>query len=150
MKTYIPSEKSIQHNWYVVDAAGMRLGRLASLVAQILRGKHKPYYTPFMDTGDFVVIVNADKVDVTGGKMEQKTYFRHSTHPGGWTLTLLKDAMDKKPEWVVRKAVWGMIPHNPLGRRMIKKLKVYRGDNHPHEAQQPKSIELHPASMNLA
>ena len=142
MKTYIPRKGDISRNWYVVDAKGLRLGRLATRVATILRGKHKPQFTPFLDLGDFVVIINADQVAVTGRKMEQKSYFRHSTYPGGGTVTSLKLAMGKKPEWVVREAVRGMLPHNALGRRLIKKLKVYRGQEHPHQAQKPQPIDV--------
>jgi len=135
--TYFPKKGDIERRWLLIDASGEPLGRLASRVAGYLRGKHRPIYTPFMDTGDFVVIVNAGKVGITGAKLDNKTYFRHSTHPGGESITPLRRAMQLKPEWVVRKAVWGMLPHNALGRKMLKKLKVYRGGEHRHQAQQP-------------
>ena len=140
MRTFIPKPGDIQREWLLVDASGERLGRLASRVASILRGKHRPIYTPHLDTGDFVIIVNADKIALTGNKIEQKTYFRHSTHPGGQTVTPLKMAITEKPEWVVRKAIWGMLPHNALGRKMIRKLKIYTGSTHQHQAQQPKPL----------
>lgn len=142
MKTYIPKKGEIERKWVLVDASDQRLGRLASEVARLLRGKHRPIYTPFLDTGDFVVIINADKIALTGNKIDQKTYFRHSTYPGGGKFTSMRKAMDIKPEWVVRKAVWGMLPHNTLGRRLIKKLKVYGGPDHPHQAQQPSPLNL--------
>ncbi len=140
MKTFIPRDHDIQREWLLVDATGVPLGRLASRVAIYLRGKHRPIFTPHLDTGDFVVIVNADKVGVSGNKLDQKSYFRHSTHPGGWTMVPMRRALTEKPEWVVRKAIWGMLPHNPLGRQMIKKLKIYSGTAHPHAAQNPKTV----------
>ncbi len=140
MKTFIPRDHDIQPEWLLIDATGVPLGRLASRVAIYLRGKHRPIYTPHLDTGDFVVIVNADKVGVSGNKLDQKSYFRHSTHPGGWTMVPMRKALNEKPEWVVRKAIWGMLPHNPLGRKMIKKLKIYSGTVHPHAAQNPKTV----------
>lgn len=139
MRTFIPKPGDIQREWLLFDASGQPLGRLASRVASILKGKHRPIYTPHLDTGDFVIIVNAEQVGLSGNKLEQKTYFRHSMHPGGQTITPMKAAMREKPEWVVRKAVWGMLPHNALGRKMIKKLKVYAGSAHPHQAQLPKA-----------
>lgn len=142
MKTYIPKPADITHEWVLVDAEGQHLGRMATQVATLLRGKHRPNFTPFLDTGDFVVIVNADKIVMTGKKSEQKTYFRHSTYPGGSTFTTFKQAMEKKPEWVVRHAIWGMLPHNILGRKLIKKLKVYSGPEHQHHAQKPVPISL--------
>jgi len=142
LKTYIPKLKEINKAWWVVDAEGQRLGRLASRVATILRGKHRPIYTPHLDTGDFVIVVNAGKVSFTGRKLDQKTYFSHSTYPGGSRIISLRQAMDNRPEWVVRKAVWGMLPHNRLGRKLVKKLKVYPGSQHPHAAQQPKKLDL--------
>ena len=142
MRTYIPKQKDIKHEWLVVDAEGQRLGRLATRVATVLRGKHRPIFTPHLDTGDFVIVINAEKIGLTGNKLNQKTYFRHSMYPGGSTFTLLRDAMENKPEWVVRQAVWGMLPHNRLGRKLIKKLKVYSGSEHPHQAQQPTKLEL--------
>ena len=140
MKTYIPKDGDVNRRWILIDADGQRLGRLATRAASILRGKHRPIYTPFMDTGEFVVIVNADKLEWTGSKVEQKTYFRHSTQPGGGKFTPLKKIFNERPEWVVRKAIWGMLPHGPLGRKMFRKLKVYSGPVHPHVAQQPVSI----------
>lgn len=137
MSTYFPKKDDIHKEWILIDASGQRLGRLATRAASILRGKHRPVFTPFIDTGDFVVVVNADKIEVTGRKLEQKQYFSHSTHPGGGKFRPLKKAMVERPDWVVRKAIWGMLPHNALGRRMFRKLKVYCGPHHPHQAQQP-------------
>ncbi len=143
MKTHIPKQDEIeQKEWWIVDANDQILGRLATQVAILLRGKHKPNFTPHLDLGDFVIVVNAEKIVLTGKKMEQKTYFRHSTYPGGQTITPVKDVMKKEPELVVRKAIWGMLPHNALGRRLIRKLKVYRNSDHPHQAQQPAAWEL--------
>ena len=140
VKTFIPRDHDIQREWLLVDATGVPLGRLASRVATFLRGKHRPIFTPNVDTGDFVVVVNAEKIGVSGNKLDQKTYFRHSNHPGGWTMVPIRRALAEKPEWVVRKAIWGMLPHNPLGRQMIKKLKIYSGTAHPHAAQNPKTV----------
>jgi large subunit ribosomal protein L13 len=142
MKTYLPKMKDIQKKWYLVDAEGKTLGRLASQVAAVLRGKHKPTYTPYMDMGDNVIIVNAEKVQVTGRKFNQKKYYRHSRYPGGLTVTSFSDMIRRKPERLVTLAVKGMLPHNRLGRVMLKHLKVYRGPEHPHEAQQPERLEL--------
>lgn len=142
MRTYTPSAKDIEHRWLVVDAAGQPLGRLASRVAVLLRGKHRPIYTPHMDTGDYIIVVNADKVALSGNKAIQKTYFSHSTHPGGGRVQQFRVAFQVKPEWVVRKAIWGMMPHNALGRKMFRKLKVYRGPVHRHHAQQPVSVPV--------
>jgi large subunit ribosomal protein L13 len=128
--------------WYVVDAEGLTLGRLAAKIAPILKGKHKPIYTPHLDCGDFVIVVNADKVRVTGRKLDQKVYYQYSGYPGGIRSTVLRDQLAKHPERVLEAAVRGMLPKNRLGRRMIKKLKVYAGDSHPHQAQQPKPLEL--------
>ena len=135
-------EQDVQRDWYVVDAQGQTLGRLATQVATILKGKNKPSYTPHVDCGDYVVVVNAEKVHVTGQKMTQKKYYRHSGYPGGLKEVTLRDQLDKFPNRVIETAVRGMLPHNRLGRRMFKKLKVYAGPNHPHEAQQPKTLEL--------
>ena len=135
-------EQDVQRDWYVIDAQGQTLGRLATQVATILRGKNKPSYTPHVDCGDYVVVVNAEKIHVTGQKMTQKKYYRHSGYPGGLKEVTLRDQLDKFPNRVVETAVRGMLPHNRLGRRMFKKLKVYAGPNHPHEAQQPKTLEL--------
>lgn len=140
MKTYIPKAQDIKREWVLIDADGQRLGRLATKVATLLRGKHRPIFTPFLDTGDFVIVVNAEKISLSGQKIEQKTYFRHSTYPGGSRITTMKQAMEKKPEWVVRHAIWGMLPHNKLGRKLIRKLKVYRGSEHPHTAQKPSPL----------
>lgn len=142
MKTFTAKKEEIEREWYVVDAEGQTLGRLASRIAPILKGKHKPIYTPHLDCGDFVIIVNAEKVRVTGRKMDQKFYHRHSGYPGGLTSISLRDQLDKYPERVLHAAIRGMLPKNKLGRRMIKKLKVYAGDSHPHEAQQPKPMEF--------
>jgi large subunit ribosomal protein L13 len=132
----------IEREWYVVDAEGQTLGRLASRIAPILKGKHKPIYTPHLDCGDFVVVVNAEKVRVTGRKLDQKMYYRHSGYPGGLTSIALRDQLARHPERVLQAAVKGMLPKNKLGRRMMKKLKVYAGDSHPHQAQTPKPLEL--------
>lgn len=142
MRTFVGKTAEIERQWYVVDAEGQTLGRLASRIAPILRGKHKPVYTPHLDCGDFVVVVNAEKVRVTGRKLDQKAYYRHSGYPGGLTGISLRDQLDKHPERVLQAAVRGMLPKNKLGRRMIKKLKVYAGDSHPHQAQQPEPLEL--------
>ena len=141
MKTISAREQDIQRDWYVIDAQGQTLGRLATQVATLLRGKHKPNYTPHVDCGDYVIIVNAEKVHVTGQKMTQKIYYRHSGYPGGLKQVTLRDQLQKFPDRVVEQAVRGMLPKNRLGRRMFKKLKVYAGSDHPHQAQQPKSIE---------
>jgi large subunit ribosomal protein L13 len=142
MKTYTPKTTDIQRRWLVVDAEGKVLGRLASEVAQLLRGKHKPMYTPHLDTGDFVVVVNADKVRLTGRKAEQKTYFRHTGYMGGDKLIPFRDMQEKHPERIIDLAVKGMLPKNNLGRLMRRKLKVYAGPDHPHAAQQPEVIEI--------
>ena len=135
-------EQDIQREWYVIDAQGQTLGRLATRVATILRGKNKPLYTPHMDCGDYVIVVNAEKVHVTGQKMSQKKYYRHSGYPGGLREVTLRDQLQKFPNRVIEAAVRGMLPKNRLGRQMFKKLKVYAGPNHPHQAQQPKHKEL--------
>ncbi len=142
MKTYSAKPNEIEREWYVVDATGKTLGRLASEIAKILRGKHKPIYTPHVDCGDFVIVVNADKVRVTGRKLDQKIYYRHSGYPGGLKSISLRDQLARHPERVIQLAVRGMLPKNRLGRRMIKKLKVYASPEHPHQAQQPKPLEL--------
>lgn len=128
--------------WYVVDASGKTLGRLASKIATILRGKHKPGYVPFMDLGDFVIVVNASKVHVTGRKREKKFYWRYTGYSGGLRLTSFNDMMAKDPTFAIKNAVKGMLPHNKLGRRMLRKLKVYAGPEHPHKAQQPEELEI--------
>jgi large subunit ribosomal protein L13 len=140
-KTYMAKPGEVAREWHVVDAEGQTLGRLATRVAHILRGKHKPQYTPHVDVGDFVIVVNASKVEVTGRKMDQKRYYRASGYPGGLKSETLREKMAKDPEAVIKHAVRGMLPHNPLGRKMFKKLKVYAGPEHPHQAQQPKPIE---------
>ena len=137
MKTYTAREGDIQRRWLVVDAAGKSLGRLASHVATVLRGKHKPTYTPHMDTGDFVVVINAKQVALSGRKAEDKKYFSHSMYPGGGSWTSIGQLLEKHPERVLERAVKGMVPRNRLGRAMMKKLKVYGGAEHPHSAQQP-------------
>ena len=142
MRTFSAKPREIQREWYVVDAAGKTLGRLASEIAKILRGKHKPIYTPHVDCGDFVIVVNADKVRVTGRKLDQKMYYRHSGYPGGLKSISLRDQLARHPERVIEAAVRGMLPKNRLGRRMIKKMKVYASPTHPHQAQQPKPLEL--------
>jgi len=142
VRTFTQKQEEIERDWYVVDAEGETLGRLASRIAPILKGKHKPIYTPHLDCGDFVVIVNAEKVRVTGRKLDQKLYHRHSGYPGGLKSISLRDQLNRYPERVLQAAIRGMLPKNKLGRRMIKKLKVYAGDAHPHEAQQPKPLEL--------
>jgi len=142
MKTYTPSETDIQRRWWVVDADGKVLGRLASHVAGILRGKHKPVYTPHLDTGDYVVVINAEKVRLTGDKANQKTYFRHSGYMGGEQHIPFRRMIEKHPERVIELAVKGMLPKNRLGRAMRKKLRVYAGPAHPHEGQQPQPLEI--------
>ena len=141
-KTFTIKGKDIQRDWYIVDASGQPLGRLASKVAQVLRGKAKPSYSPFLDGGDFVVVVNASDVYLSGRKPEMKTYWRYTGYPGGLRITKYKDALAKRPEFVIEHAVKGMLPHNRLGRRLIKKLKVYAGPEHPHAAQKPRSLEI--------
>ncbi len=145
-KTTVPSIDSINRQWFLVDAENQTLGRLASEVASVLRGKKNPSFTPHLDTGDFVVVVNADKIRVTGNKAQQKLYRRHSGRPGGMKVETFQALQDRLPERIVEKAVKGMLPHNALGRRLFRKLKVYGGANHPHAAQQPKTLKLDPAS----
>jgi large subunit ribosomal protein L13 len=142
VRTFTAKTAEIEREWYVVDAEGQTLGRLASRIAPIIKGKHKPIYTPHLDCGDYVIVINADKVRVTGQKMDQKFYHRHSGYPGGLRSISLRDQLATYPERVLQSAVKGMLPKNKLGRRMIKKLKVYAGDSHPHQAQQPKPLEL--------
>ncbi len=140
MKTFMASPSTIDRKWYVVDAADMTLGRLASEVAKVLRGKNKAIFTPHMDTGDFVIVVNADKVKVTGKKLDQKIYYRHSGYVGGMKETTMREMMAKKPERVVELAVKGMLPKGPLGRQMYTKLHVYAGPDHKHAAQKPEAL----------
>jgi large subunit ribosomal protein L13 len=142
MRTHSTKPSEIEREWYVVDAEGQTLGRLASEIAKILKGKHKPIYAPYLDTGDFVVVINAEKVHVTGRKMDQKMYYRYSGYPGGLTGVTLRDQLKRHPTRVIRSAVRGMLPHNRLGRSMLRKLKVYAGETHPHQAQQPRPLEL--------
>lgn len=140
MNTFMASPATIDRKWYVVDATGMTLGRLASEVAKVLRGKNKPIFTPHMDTGDYVIIVNAEKIKVTGKKMDQKIYYHHSGYVGGLKETTLKEKLAKKPEQVIELAVKGMLPKGPLGRQMYKKLFVYAGPEHKHAAQKPEAL----------
>ena len=142
MKTYTARAEDIEREWLLVNAEGKTLGRLASEIAQVLRGKHKPIYSPHLDCGDFVVVVNAEKVQVTGRKLDQKMYYRHTGYPGGIKSISLRNQLQKHPERVLQAAVRGMLPKNRLGRKMLKKLKVYAGDSHPHQAQQPKVLEV--------
>ena len=139
MKTYMASASTIERKWYVVDAADYTLGRLASQVAAVLRGKNKPTYTPFLDCGDNVIVINADKVKFTGKKLDQKVYYSHSDYVGGLKETTLKEMMEKKPEKVIELAVKGMLPKNTLGRTAINRLKVFKGAEHPHAAQKPEA-----------
>ncbi len=140
MNTYMANPDKIERKWYVVDAEGQTLGRLSSEIAKVLRGKNKPVFTPHVDTGDYVIVVNAEKIKVTGKKMEQKIYYNHSDYVGGMKETTLKEMMDKKPERVIELAVKGMLPKGPLGRSMIKKLHVYAGPEHNHAAQKPEVL----------
>ena len=142
MKTYSAKTGEVPGDWYLIDADGKTLGRLASEVAMRLRGKHKPEYTPHIDTGDHIVVINAEKVHVTGKKREQKIYYRHSGYPGNLKETTLEDTLNSHPERVIESAVRGMLPKNPLGRAMHRKLRVYAGQEHPHAAQQPKTLEF--------
>ncbi len=141
-KTYVTKEADVQRDWYVVDARGQTLGRLAARVARVLLGKHKPIYSPSVDTGDCVIVVNAEKLHVTGRKLDQKIYYRHSGYPGGLKEITLRNLLQRHPTRAVEYAVRGMLPKNRLGRRIFKHLKVYAGSEHPHAAQQPKPLEL--------
>lgn len=142
MRTYTPKPADVQRTWYVIDATDVVLGRLASQTARLLRGKHKAIYAPHLDTGDFVIIVNAGRVALTGSKREQKRAYRHSGYPGGLKSVSYVELLDKRPARAVEQAVKGMLPHNSLGRRMLSKLKVYAGPTHPHQAQQPVPYQL--------
>jgi large subunit ribosomal protein L13 len=142
VKTYVATPENRERNWLLVDAEGKTLGRLATQIADALRGKRKPEYTPHVDTGDFVVVVNAEKIHVTGDKRAQKRYYRHSGYPGGLRSRTLEEMLERRPEEVIRRAVKGMLPRNRLARRQITKLKVYAGPEHPHAAQQPKPMEI--------
>ncbi len=139
-KTYIPKAKEISQEWVLVDANDQYLGRVASRIARIILGKHKPNFTPGVDTGDFVVVINAERVRVTGNKLEDKKYYRHSNYPGGLKVVSLRHQLANHPDRVLRQAVWGMLPHNKVGRQLIKKLKIYAGPEHPHSAQNPKPL----------
>ena len=141
MRTYVPKQGEIHHDWYVIDAADAVLGRLSTQVATLLRGKHKPTFTPGVDTGDFVIVVNAERVKMTGNKWDDKRYYRHSGDPGHLHTETARELRDKSPERLVRFAVWGMLPKNKLGRALLRKLKVYPGPEHPHQAQQPQAIK---------
>jgi len=149
MKTYVPREGEIQRDWWVVDAEGLTLGRLATEVASRLRGKHKPGFTPFLDTGDHVIVVNAEKVVLTGRKLADKYYRRHSGYPGGLKEVSAEEMIKKHPERVIESAVKGMLPKGPLGRRMARKLKVYGGPSHPHASQQPQALALPDAARAI-
>jgi len=142
MRTYNAKPGEIAREWYLVDADGQTLGRLATRIADMLRGKNKPAYTPHVDTGDFVVVVNAEKIHVTGNKLDQKEYIRHSGYPGGIRRRTLREPLERRPEEVLRRAVKGMLPKNRLARKQINKLKIYAGPEHPHEAQAPKPLNL--------
>ena len=142
MKTLVPKKDQIEKKWWLIDAEGKVLGRLATKIATLLRGKHKPYFTNFIDTGDYVIVINAEKVRLTGKKAKKKIYRSHSGYIGGLKEIPFEKLIQKKPEEVIRRAVWGMLPKNRLGRAIFKKLKVYRGPNHPHQAQKPEPLEL--------
>jgi len=142
MRTFIPKKDEIEQKWWLVNAEGRILGRMATEIADLIRGKRKPQFTSHLDTGDFVVVINAEKIKVTGRKLEQKKYYSHSLYPGGIKEETLKDLLAKKPEEVIKKAVWGMVPKGKLGRALYKKLKVYRGPSHPHEAQNPQEYKF--------
>ena len=142
MKSFMASPSTVERKWYVVDAEGKTLGRLASEVANVLRGKNKPTYTPHIDTGDYVIVVNAEKIQVTGKKLDQKKYYHHSEYVGGMKEATLREMMQKKPEFVITHAVKGMLPKGPLGRQMLKKLHVYAGPEHNHAAQKPETLDI--------
>jgi len=142
LKTFQGNPDNVEMKWYLVDAKDKTLGRLATQVASIIRGKNKPTFTPYADTGDFVVIVNADKIHVTGNKLNNKIYYRHSGYPGGIKQKTLKQMLETKPEEVLRLAIWGMLPHNKLGRKLMGKVKIYAGPEHPHAAQNPVLLSL--------
>ena len=142
MTTLTPKKNEIERQWWIVDATGLRLGRLATEIARVLRGKHKPIYTPHLDTGEFVVVVNAERVRLTGTKLDDKVYYRHSGRPGSLKSETARERLATRPERVIQAAVWGMLPKNRLGRKLIRKLKVYSGPEHPHQAQQPRAVAL--------
>lgn len=141
-KTHATSQNEIERKWFIVDAQGKTLGRMASKIAEILRGKHKPIFTPHLDTGDYVIVINAEKIHVTGRRMDQKIYWRHTGYPGGIRGVTLREMLRRHPERPVKFAIKGMLPKGPLGRTMLKKLKVYAGAEHPHEGQQPEVLEI--------
>ncbi len=142
MKTYSPKPQDVERNWYVVDADGLVLGRLAAKIAHVVRGKHKPMWAPHADVGDFVIVVNADKVRLTGRKADTKVYYHHSGYPGGLKATPFRRMLAKRPEFIVREAVRGMLPRNRLGRKILKHVKIYAAPTHPHEAQNPVKLEI--------
>ena len=141
-RTYSPKLAEIEHRWYVLDAAGIPLGRLSSLAARLLMGKHKPTYAPHLDTGDFVIVINAEKAVLTGRKEEQKVYYHHTGYPGGMKSETAAHLRKRRPTRMVEEAVWGMLPKGPLGRQMLRKLKVYAGPEHPHQAQRPEALDV--------
>ncbi|MBV5326470.1 MAG: 50S ribosomal protein L13 [Chlorobium sp.] len=141
-KTYSAKPGEVERSWYVIDADGQVLGRMAAEIARVLRGKHKPQFTPHIDTGDFIVVTNAAKIGLSGKKTDQKSYFSHSNYPGGVKFDHVKDLLKKKPEKIIEHAVWGMLPHNNLGRQLFKKLKVYAGPEHPHASQNPVEMKV--------
>jgi large subunit ribosomal protein L13 len=142
MKTIFPKPTQIERKWYIVDAEGKRIGRIASKVASVLRGKHKPEYMPHMETGDYVIIINAEKAVLTGRKMRDKMYYRHSGYPGGLSGENYQTVVKRKPTYPMERAVWGMLPNGPLGRKMYKNLKIYAGPKHPHAAQKPEKMDI--------
>ena len=141
-RTFTPRKADIERRWFIVDAAGQTLGRLATQIASVLRGKHKPTYSPHMDMGDHIIVINADKIHVSGRKAEQKVYYRHTGYPGGIRATPYARMLERHPERILKKAIWGMLPHNVLGRRVFKKLRVYKGPEHRHAAQKPQVLDL--------
>ncbi len=142
MKTYTAKKETVQHDWYVINAEGKTLGRLATQIADRLRGKHKPIFTPHVDTGDFIVVVNAERIRLTGNKLSDKKYYHHSGYPGGLRTRTAEEVLKKNPTEIIRHAVTGMLPKNKLGRKIIKKLKIYAGSNHPHQSQEPQTLQL--------
>lgn len=142
MKTYSPKPKDVERQWFIIDADGQVLGRLASKIAHVIRGKHKPIWAPHADVGDYVIVINAKKVRVTGRKAEQKVYYHHSGHPGGLKAIPYKRMLQKRPEYILREAIRGMLPHNRLGRKLLKHVKIYASPTHPHEAQQPQPLTI--------
>ncbi|MDZ7671398.1 MAG: 50S ribosomal protein L13 [Halanaerobiales bacterium] len=142
MTTYMAKPDEVDKKWYVVDAEGKTLGRIASRIATVLRGKHKPEYTPHVDTGDFVIVVNSEKVTLTGNKWDQKNHYKHSQYPGGLKSKTYRELREKNPQEIIRHAVDGMVPNNKLGKKMMKKLKIYAGPDHPHQAQEPEELEV--------